>query len=472
MTTSVQVEPYRFGFLVVPAGSEPADVVPAHWNRHLFDGVVAFSHPDVPARKYEGACGSAWILGDIHLSRGGESVDDLLERVLGGRLEALDGLSGRFVVLASHSNGECRLYHDPFGSRSVYYRADGRIGAGSHPALVAAAFGDAIDPDAVAFRDSPEYRQRGTSYLPGDRSMYRDIVALVPNHYLDLRRCRSVRYWPREGVGATELAAFFGMCDEYFSHLAGFLRERYRTVLGLTGGVDSRALIAGLRACGVDGRFLTWGGGRLPSEERPAVERMIDHLKAPHAFVDVGRGTAWGRDPALRAATDAATGYSRGPSALTANMSAVVGSGDVFLRGYGGEILRGFYNRHNLELPERTPEALARLYLTRRVPNPSRSFHRFVIRSFELYIERTEFEVDFHDVDALDVFYWEQRMGVWGATMLCEMDPVVRSMAGFNSRALFAAAFGLQRKERIGSELLLGLTRRYDPTLADIGSVS
>ena len=146
--------------------------------------------------------------------------------------------------------------------------------------------------------------------------------------------------------------------------------------------------------------------------------------------------------------------------------------GDVFLRGYGGEILRGFYNRHNLELPERTASELTRLYLTRRVKSPSKAFQRFAVKSFEDYIERTQFDCDLQGLDPLDLFYWEQRMGVWGATMLCEMDPAVRSMAGFNSRKMYEIAFGLPRDQRIGSELLLGLTRRYDPIFAALNPVS
>src|SRR5690606_17063818 len=65
------------------------------------------------------------------------------------------------------------------------------------------------------------------------------------------------------------------------------------------------------------------------------------HIGWPHTFVDIGRRTAEALEPSIRRATALATGHSRGPSALTANMSKVVQCSDVFLRGYGGEIKIG-----------------------------------------------------------------------------------------------------------------------------------
>lgn len=171
-------------------------------------------------------------------------------------------------------------------------------------------------------------------------------------------------------------------------------------------------------------------------------------------------------------ATEIATGFSRGKSALTANMSRVADERDVFVRGYGGEILRGFYNRHNRELPDRSPDALTDIYLTRRVGKPTPEFRGFAVRAFAEFIERTDFQADFFNHDPLDIFYWEQRMGTWGSMMLNEMDPVVYSMAGINSRRLFEAAFGLKSEERLGKNLLLRLTGRYDAEFAGMGAVS
>ena len=64
-----------------------------------------------------------------------------------------------------------------------------------------------------------------------------------------------------------------------------------------------------------------------------------------------------------------------------------------------------------------------------------------------------------------DLFYWEHRMGMWGACMLNEMDPAMPSLVGFGPRRLYAAAFGLPDTERFGKELQARLLERDDPEL-------
>lgn len=442
------------------------------WQKHELGSLSIWSHPECPVRELIGRNWSAFVLGEIYAAHGPVSVEPLIERIAeNGDVEALDMLGGRFAIVASGPDG-CRVYHDAFGSRSVYYRVGECFAASSHSSLLALVFGEELDEAAVAYRDSPEYSQRGTSYLPGDRTMYAGIYALIPNSYYDVEAQRTVRYWPRAPANRGSVSAFNGVCDEYFSRTSEFLEERYTALLGLTGGVDARSLIAGLRRGGTKGSFFTWKGGRVVDEELPLIEEIARHVGWPHAFVDIGRRTPEALEPSLRRVTALAVGYSRGPSALTANMSRIVQPSDVFLRGYGGEIIRGFYNRHNRTIEARSPEELASIYLTRRVTDPDRGFLAFAVTAFEGFIERANFSAEFFGRDPLDIFYWEHRMGTWGSVMLNEMDPVVYSMAGLNSRMLYDAAFSIPADERLGTRLLLDLVARYDIRLAQVGVVS
>lgn len=463
---------FRFGFIVADEARSLATGEISHWRRFLVGGLVGFAHPETKVQSFEGSGWQAVVLGDMYVAHGARSVPDLI-CMLADREDysALDQLGGRFALVICRGGG-IRFYHDAFGSRSLYYRGGPGLLVGSHASLVAQVCGETLDPAAVTYRDSPEYKQRGTSYLPGDRTMYRGIFALTPNHYYSAERSEPVRFWPRGDVEASDFDSFAEVADEYFRTFSAFLRDRGVGLFGLTGGVDGRVLLAGVRAYDVPHRLVTWGGGRLPPDELPVVKRMVRHLGSSHQFMDVGRRTEEAKNSSLMDATEIATGFSRGKSALTANMSRVADERDVFVRGYGGEILRGFYNRHNRELPDRSPDALTDIYLTRRVGKPTPEFRGFAVRAFAEFIERTDFQADFFNHDPLDIFYWEQRMGTWGSMMLNEMDPVVYSMAGMNSRRLFEAAFGLEREERLGMNLLLRLTRRYDAEFAGMGAVS
>lgn len=435
-------------------------------------GLTIWIHPECAVRELHGTGWAAVVVGDIYVAHGHASVEELIQRLIDNDdFDALDQLGGRFALVGWGRSGR-RVFHDAFGSRSVFYRKGECLALASHAGLLATVFGDSLDPAAVAFRDSAEYSQRGTSYLPGDRTMYKRIHALTPNNYYDIDSQTIHRYWPRVRLQPGTVADFQIVSDEYFQRTSEFLVDRYRPLLGLTGGVDARSLIAGLRWAGTEGSFFTWAGGRVQDEELPLIDAIARHIGWEHAFVDIGRGTAEAADPLWKRVTALATGYSRNPSALTANMARIVSPRDVFLRGYGGEVIRGFYNRHKRVLENRTPDELFGIYLTRRVTKPPVAFINFAVQAFETFVENASFNADFLGRDPLDLFYWEHRMGTWGSLMLNEMDPVVYSMAGLNSRKMYDTAFAITPSDRLGEELLLGLVARYDPHLSAIGSVS
>jgi hypothetical protein len=140
----------------------------------------------------------------------------------------------------------------------------------------------------------------------------------------------------------------------------------------------------------------------------------------------------------------------------------------VFVRGYGGEIIQGFYGVGGKPGIEALAAAdLVRAYgLSMKKPF-SDKFVGLVSEAVEQFMARANYEgLDGFGYDINDLYYWESRMGMWGGSMHNVMDAAMLSFPGFNSRRLFEAAFGLEPEERQTYELLLGLTRRYDEELA------
>lgn len=464
----------RFGFLLTDGTlDQAAEASVKGWNRITLGRFQLTLHPECRLHVFAVRDGWCALLGEAFVALGRRSLECLLRAFCDeAEWDALDLIGGRHSLVVVQKE-RVWILHDAFGSRSVYYHVGEAVAVGSHPHLVAAAVGVGLDPEAEWFRDAPEYRQRGTRYLPGDRSMYHSIHALTPNHFYDSDTRSVHRFWPRAPAAMTREEDFFDVADEYFRNFAIFLQGRFVALLGLTGGVDGRALIAGLRHHGAACRLLTWDGGRLPEAERPIVEKMIAYLGEQHSFMDVSAPGKSNHFKARLVVSSEATGYSRGVSRLTANMGERARGHEVFIRGYGGEILRGFYNRQGHSGASMDAQTLFRLYLTKRVPEPSARFSRLGTEAFQSFIERTGFQDErFHGMDPLDLFYWEQRMGVWGALMLNEMDPAVYSMAGLNCRRLYQLAFGLPRASRLGSGLMLRLTARFDSGLAEIGALS
>jgi|GEM_PF-4272273 len=458
---------FRYGFLFRRV-SDGIDVdFLRDWKRIEIDGFLLQLHPDTKVTVKATEVGTALLIGDAFVCVGDESIDDVLVKLLLGRnWDDLDRLAGRFALLLVR-NGECMVMHDPFGSRTVYYKLTSPFGVSSHAALLAAVFSCSIDKGAQSFIQMPEYRARGTSYLPGDATIYQDIKALIPNNFFDSSLGKSCRFWPRRPVARTTMDEFLDACDLYFQRFADFLRNRYKPVLGVTGGVDTRAVIAGFMGKGLKVRLVTWTGGRLPDAEVSVVAQMVSHLNQPHEYINPRTPITAVKLNHIADATRAATGFCRETTKLlTANMGAIAQDGEVFIRGYGGEIIRGFYNRHRANFGGDIVTEFFDLYKTSRVLSPRLEFTRFASNAIAEFVDRTDYDTKLHGLDLRDAYYWEQRMGVWGSNMLNEMDPAIYSMAGLNSRPLYEAAFGLPEKERLGAEIMIKITERYDRKFA------
>lgn len=419
------------------------------------------------------------MIGDIYVAHGNRTVEKLLAAVVTNwDFSALDQLAGRFALFVSRPDG-MEIFHDPFGSRTIYYATNLDFCLSSHAALCAQASGQLISPRMKKFTALPDYKKRGTVFLPGDLTMYENILCLTPN--CCFKRGQGVkRYWPRDDLAPASLEQFMSVCDEYFANTASFLNSKYNMVLGLTGGVDTRTIIAGLMETGSKVDLVTWTGRLLPENEKPAVEEMIRHLGSKHTYMNPANKDWDDQAIAISKAINAATGYCRGGSRLTVNMYEVCGADDVFVRGYGGEIIRGFFNRYRAASregykpisTEDCVEVFTACYKTKKIMEPDPLFLSVIQEATEGFVERTNYIGAMHGFDVLDLFYWEQRMGNWGANMLNEMDPAVYSFVGLNSRPLFQTAFGLPRDYRLGTKLMLDITARYDNQFAKIGVIS
>ena len=100
---------------------------------------------------------------------------------------------------------------------------------------------------------------------------------------------------------------------------------------------------------------------------------------------------------------------------------------------FGGEVMRGFYP----ELQSITPKALSQLYDVNAGSHASQD-------AFSHFIEQASWKAERLYNHPLEVqFYWEHRMGTWGASALSESDMAFRGIPGYNSRELFEVFAGL-----------------------------
>lgn len=221
-----------------------------------------------PFREIPVANGRAWLFGELF---GGS--EQLLEAVARGERSA-ECLNGHFLfVVREDSSREWTLFTDRLGTFHAYVaRRGGRVAVGtSFRAVAGAASARRLDWRALAgfFR---------CGFFPGDLTPFDDVSILRPaRRYVfspegELRAAR--RYWswrhrPDPALSGEEAVETFG----------GLLREvvaemvaEGRMALPLSGGLDSRALLAALPAgAPLDNlAAFSYGYGRGSAETRIA----------------------------------------------------------------------------------------------------------------------------------------------------------------------------------------------------------
>jgi hypothetical protein len=469
---------YRFGFICYasvdePQGDDAWRTVRTSWNEHEVGHLVVRTHPECRYKQLTHPSLHIVLIGDA-FSTDVEEVAEHASRIYlsEGRLwglESLSGLSGRFAMVIV-SKGFAAVLHDAFGARSIYYKGSGTFAFASHAQLLAHAFGVKRRGDIAALIRSDLYSKRIVKYLPGNATVFEDIHSVIPNTYLSSESRKLVRYWPIEPLRGTTKEAFLNEADNYFEHFLKFFTVTGRKPLfGITGGIDTRTIFSAFVRSGHSFRGVTWLGGYLREEEKETVQRIVQSLKIPHDYIQPNQF----KSAEVGKVADRNVGGFRGPARLTEAMHALFGGEPdlTFVRGYGGEIIRGFYNRFGVAMRDFSAREMSRVYGTGSKPKELNKFAPSVVirKCFDEFYESAGYEaLESSSYDPNDIFYWEQRMGAWGTAMLNEMDPAVYSLVGLNSRKLFQTAFGVPSKDRLTKELLHAVVARQCPELADI----
>lgn len=444
-----RAQKYRFGFLLHPAKMPIRAAVPESWRSVRLGPYAIRLHPET----VHFATGEAVVLGPV-IGRDGAAVTELIDElatVPPERIASVVGeLVGKFAVIVLRGDG-AHVFHDAFGSRMVFYSTDFPDVVASHADLLADATEAPPASETLSFMETKTYADLKVKYLPGDLTVHRNIFALVPNNaYVIGKGAR--RYWPLRPPARFEKDAFFSLLEGHFLDLVRLGSNR-TFVLGVTGGVDSRLVGAGLVRHAKSFEGVTWQttkGGYLRDQEIPAVDQTVSILSITHRYVMIDRAKTTRRP--------------RAAASVSAAMAAVTGRNHVFVNGHGGEIIHGFYNVQPDAMTSASPAEFARLWRRR---HPKRDL--FAVRAFEGFWERANWDdVIDSGYDPNDLFYWEHRMGMWGASRVIQLDPAVECWVGLNSRPLYEASFGLDPRQRLTKALFAEGIRRFQEPLAAV----
>lgn len=316
----------------------------------------------------------------------------------------LQFLGGRFVLLVC-MGGEMRVYHDPIGARSVYYSTHEIVC--SHLNLLTYLTGDD--------------QKRGTyrAFLTAlDETHFTNVRQLLPNFYLTVGK-QVARYYPRAEnpwLNRSTVDKLDRIHELWSRLLQQYTARRPNITLSLSGGLDSRLMLAMSRNVVTDLHSFTYGStdfkkhGRTTNTDMGIVSQLIEVTGLQkHSFIE--RTKIPNIDPELLRLLRLNTNARHGFDLVSAYRKLYPGDGWLHIRGNGVEIAAG-------------RQASFR-------PKGSTSFQRFCSSLVPKKFQHTlpdltarAAELGYEQVESgysrWDLAYWELRLGRWHSQIMNE----------------------------------------------------
>lgn len=464
---------YRFGFLAGRTGTLPknlcSELTKAGWVSRSFSNCDVMLHPEAPAHSFEKSTNDSILIIGHAYTESSLSLDDTIAAYSLDEAEALydcvDTFAGRFALIAI-SQCEFKVFHDPAGSRSVFF-SPGHCIVASHSGLLAAALNVDFCSKISEYMKHSIYARRPVKYLPGIRTAYENIFHMPPNMHFSSAERKIVRHWPRRAPRCATVVDLQRALIKSLSLLYKHTIKIGQPILGLTGGIDCRTALSIFRS--IDRKKIktaTWHIKNIEKYEMKIIDQLVKAIKLDHAYL---------KDEVTEKEISNISRHNMGSTKKTGTLASILfnyyGNEKAFilLRGKGAELVRVFYAGHLWPMRSPSSEEMTRVYLSdgisifRRIGTKLES--RFVEQTrtyFQEFIEMCQYDkIDFGRYDINDIFYQEHRLGTWASNSINESDTSIFSMSVYNSRILYDIAHGLKLKDRNNKDIFSGVIRDF-----------
>lgn len=423
-------------------------------RHHLPDGSALATHKDLPVAVVNDDNGYLAVIGYcFDHRRPADALADIAKRLSAFPIRDLFGetssLVGRWVVLRS-AGAEKVAFSDAGGTMPLIYK----MGGGSHVCASSSRLIAALDQNVAPnpaitdeFRalQSKVGRHAGQSF-PLIHTDYADVLALLPNHYLDLASGKTARYYfgpsAHGKYRAREMAPLIG---DIFVNIVRAASHRHKLSYAATGGFDSRIIAGAIgNVPGLAGEtdFFTF---RYPNDEQGVhddivIARQVAHrIGAHHRIIEAESDHP---APAVsqvcrRSEEFLATGF----EGWAEKSSSEVEAGRLILMGWASEITRRFFRWPGSDRV--TPAQLAACGGVHGVPPLSAAFADW-LPDAQRAQEQTGLPI-------LDLLYWENRVGRWCGGGLNILNTGANWMTLYSCRDLLNLMLSVREPERGGS---------------------
>jgi hypothetical protein len=363
-------------------------------------------------------------------------------------LEQLSGYSGHYIIIYK-SEVRFILLNDACAQHEIYYDTIFSTFA-TQPKLLS----KVIHPiphdsvDAVEFYSSEAFLS--SKLFIGETTNNANILHLLPNHYIDITSKTVNRFFPDKPVKPLPMKeATKKVCEM----LRGYIRAaalRYNLIMGVTGGYDSRVLF--LASLGVDCKYYVTKLGDMSDNHCDiTIPQELARIFGKELKIIPSNNRI---DSNTNQIQESSIDFPR-----TLDLSEEDFAGRILLNGNISEIARNRYGYFK----KLSPEDLTFLV--------GYSDSKFVIKEYAKWIDSSTAWFSQKGYNILDMFYWEDRMGIWAAKTKTEMGAqgyIVYSP--FCSHKLLTTLLSTPRRHRdfVHNRLYYQMFKEFSPVAARI----
>lgn len=240
---------YRRQFFL---GAKYIDYLP-DWNRtEINSNYYITSHPDLAVTELNLDKTKIILLGfildpDNPNFCNKDILNDLIKRssTFDSILENTDKYSGRWIII-HEKNNELNIFNDACGSRSIFYHiGKDSVWCASQPHTIAKLLNIDKRDDRyfLEFINSKEFEAHERT-LFGDDTLYKNILHLLPNHFLSISSKKVNRFWPNHVAEQLSVETAIKSLAPIIKGLYQAANIRFKLIQPVTAGRDSRLLLA------------------------------------------------------------------------------------------------------------------------------------------------------------------------------------------------------------------------------------
>lgn len=352
-------------------------------------------------------------------------------------LDYIDNLCGNFAIFYE-KEGALKMYNDATAVLKIFYKiANNSIqAAASDPNFIKEVLDLELDtdPESVKFYKGKYFTKK--SIRLGNKTKYKNVFQVLPNHSLNLDNAEASRFFPREKLEPLSIEESVKKVFPYFDNVIDATAKRHQINCSMTAGWDSRMVVATTLKHKDKVKYYTFRPDYFKDSnpDLTVPQKISKHLGLNYRWILKGDMIDQEAQENANASFDLMP--QEGMVGILGGYKHIKANDDIVLLGTVSEICKNFYD--NVEISDGKSLAQAALFPV--IP--------YTLNFFDAKYKDLKEHSQKFGYDIRDLAHWEQDVTNFAAKRALYISFVTRAFSPFNSRKIIQTILAAPRKSR------------------------